>query len=80
MLREVSPVEVRGRVTGLVGLIVKAVLPEAWVGELCYIHNPRSDQPVMAVVGFDQTEALPAPLGDLANIGMASEVELTGSC
>ncbi|MBK8229752.1 MAG: type III secretion system ATPase SctN [Candidatus Eisenbacteria bacterium] len=81
VLREVSPVEVRGRVTGLVGLIVKAALPEAWVGELCYIHNPRSDQPVRAeVVGFDQNEALLMPLGDLANIGMASEVVPTGRC
>ncbi|MCA9756062.1 MAG: type III secretion system ATPase SctN [Candidatus Eisenbacteria bacterium] len=71
--------EVRGRVTGLVGIIVKAALPEAWVGELCYIKNPHSDELVRAeVVGFDRHEALLMPLGELANIGMASEVIPTG--
>lgn len=81
VLSGVSPVEVRGRVTGLIGLIVKAVLPEAWVGELCYIYNPRQEKPVKAeVVGFDRSEALLMPLGDAANIGMASEVVPTGNC
>ncbi len=81
LLGSVSSVQVRGRVTGLVGLIVKAVLPEAWVGEVCLIHNPRSQEPVKAeVVGFDKNEALLMPLGDLANIGMASEVAPTGAC
>lgn len=81
VLSGVSPVEVRGRVTGLVGLIVKAVLPEAWVGELCYIYNPSQEKPIRAeVVGFDRSEALLMPLGDLANIGMASEVVPTGHC
>lgn len=79
VLDRVSPMEVRGRVTGLVGIIVKAALPEAWVGELCYIKNPHSDELVRAeVVGFDRHEALLMPLGELANIGMASEVIPTG--
>lgn len=79
ILDRVSPVEVRGRVTGLVGIIVKAALPEAWVGELCYIKNPHSDTLIRAeVVGFDRHEALLMPLGELAHIGMASEVIPTG--
>ncbi len=79
ILDRVSPVEVRGRVTGLVGIVVKAALPEAWVGELCYIKNPHSEELVRAeVVGFDRNEALLMPLGDLAHIGMASEVIPTG--
>ena len=79
ILDRVSPVEVRGRVTGLVGIIVRAALPEAWVGELCYIKNPHSDALIRAeVVGFDRHEALLMPLGELAHIGMASEVIPTG--
>ena len=77
-LERTSPVEVRGRVTGLVGIIVKAVLPEAWVGELCYIQNPHGKRVKAEVVGFDRSEALLMPLGDLAHIGMASEVIPTG--
>lgn len=79
ILDEISPVEVRGRVTGLVGIIVKAVLPEAWVGELCFIKNPQQERLIQAeVVGFDRNEALLMPLGPLSHIGMASEVIPTG--
>ena len=77
-LERTSPVEVRGRVTGLVGIVIKAVLPEAWVGELCYIQNPHGKPLKAEVVGFDRNEALLMPLGDLAHIGMASEVIPTG--
>lgn len=77
-LDRTSPVEVRGRVTGLVGIVIKAVLPEAWVGELCYIQNPHGKRLKAEVVGFDRNEALLMPLGDLANIGMASEVIPSG--
>jgi flagellar protein export ATPase FliI len=75
----ISPVEVRGKVTGLVGLIVKAAVPEVWVGELCLINTPHSSQPVKAeVVGFRDSEVLLMPLGDLTNIGMNCEVIPTG--
>jgi len=73
------PRRLRGRVTGLTGLVVRATLPGAWVGEVCLLHNPRSSTPTKAeVVGFDGHEALLMPLGDLSHIGMASEVEPTG--
>jgi len=73
-LDEVSPFLVKGRVKEVVGLVVRASLPEASVGELCEIRNPRSRQPIKAeVVGFDDGDALLMPLGDLANIGPASE-------
>src|SRR3712207_5029154 len=74
-LDAMSPVEVRGRVKEVVGLVARATLPDTWIGELCEIRNPRSRQPVKAeVVGFQNGEALLMPLGDLANIGPASEV------
>src|SRR5262249_54786580 len=75
----IAPVEVRGRVTGLVGLIVKAAVPEVWVGELCLINSPHSAHPVKAeVVGFRDNEVMLMPLGDLHNIGMNCEVIPTG--
>lgn len=79
LLERKSSVEVRGRVTGLVGIVVKAMLPEAWVGELCHIRNPHAETTVRAeVVGFERNEALLMPLGELSQIGMASEVIPTG--
>jgi flagellar protein export ATPase FliI len=79
-LDTVSPVEVKGRVKEVIGLVVKATVPEAWVGELCLIYNPRSKVPVKAeVVGFQDGDVLLMPLGDLVNIGPQSEVVATGN-
>ncbi len=76
-----SSVQVRGKVKEVVGLVVKAVLPEAWIGEMCLIKSPRSAQPVKAeVVGFRDGDVLLMPLGELVNIGPHSEVIPTGNC
>ncbi len=76
-----SPVQVRGRVKEVIGLLVKAVVPETWIGEMCLIQNPRSPVPVKAeVVGFRDGDALLMPLGELVNVGPQSEVIPTGNC
>lgn len=80
-LERVNPVEHRGRVRGVTGLVVRASLPEAFIGEVCLIHNSRSTEPLRAeVVGFDEGDVLLMPLGDLANVGPASEVVPTRQC
>src|SRR6202000_3015464 len=80
-IERASPVQVRGRVKEVVGLVVRAVVPEAWIGEMCLIRNPRSAQPVKAeVVGFRDGDVLLMPLGELLNIGPHSEVIPTGNC
>ena len=74
-----SPVRVKGRVKDVVGLVIRAAVPEVWVGELCLIYNPRSTSPVKAeVVGFQHGDVLLMPLGELMNIGPQSEVVPTG--
>jgi len=76
-----TSVQVRGRVKEVVGLVVKAVVPEAWIGEMCLIRNPRSSAPVKAeVVGFKDGDVLLMPLGELVNVGPQSEVVPTGNC
>lgn len=80
-IERTSPVQVRGKVKEVVGLIVRAVLPEAWIGEMCLICNPRSSQPVKAeVVGFREGDVLLMPLGELVNVGPHSEVVSSGNC
>jgi type III secretion system H+-transporting two-sector ATPase len=80
-IERASTVEVKGRVTDVVGLIVRATVPQAFMGELCLIHNPRSRVPMKAeVVGFQSGEVLLMPIGDLADIGPQSEVTCTGDC
>ena len=76
-----TPVDVKGRVKEVIGLMVRATLPEAWVGELCLIYTGRSKVPVKAeVVGFQSGDVLLMPLGDLQNVGPTSEVASTGRC
>jgi type III secretion system H+-transporting two-sector ATPase len=80
-IEKACPVQVRGRVTEVIGLVVRAALPQAFMGELCLIHNPRSRVPVKAeVVGFQGGEVLLMPIGSLTNIGPQSEVVGTGDC
>ena len=80
-IEKVSSVEVRGRVKEVIGLIVKAVVPEAWIGEMCLIRNPGSATTVKAeVVGFKDGDVLLMPLGELTNIGPHSEVIPSGNC
>jgi flagellar protein export ATPase FliI len=78
---DASPVRIKGRVKEVIGLVVRASMPQAFVGELCLILNPRSRLPVKAeVVGFQDGDVLLMPIGDLTNIGSQSEVESTGNC
>ena len=74
-----SPVEIRGRVEQVVGTIIRAVVPNVKVGELCILRNPWEDWELRAeVVGFAKQVALLTPLGDLQGISPATEVIPTG--
>ena len=78
---QAATVDVKGRVKEVIGLVVRATVPETRIGELCYIYNSRSSAPVKAeVVGFQDGDVMLMPLGDLMNIGPSSEVQSTGQC
>ncbi|HEV2765787.1 MAG TPA: type III secretion system ATPase SctN [Pyrinomonadaceae bacterium] len=75
-----TPVEARGRVTELVGLLIRASVPGARVGELCLIQSPHRARELRAeVVGFRGSEAILMPLGDIHDIAMGAEVISTGA-
>jgi FliI/YscN family ATPase len=75
-----SPVEVRGRVTELVGLLIRAAVPGARVGEVCLIRSPHSARELRAeVVGFRGSEVILMPLGDIHDVSMGAEVVSTGA-
>src|SRR5690348_2448473 len=76
---QTSPVSSKGRVQEVIGLLVRAIVPEARVGELCLIRNSRSPAPVKAeVVGFQGGDVLLMALGEVVDIGPESEVVPTG--
>lgn len=73
-------VEVRGRVTELIGLLIRASVPGARVGEVCLIRSPRAARLLPAeVVGFRGGEVILMPLGDIHNVAMGAEVISTGT-
>lgn len=64
---------VHGRITEVVGMLIKAVVPQVKMGEVCMIK--RDGEPLMAeVIGFTKDEVFLSPLGEMSGIGPSSEV------
>lgn len=79
MVKEASLVRVRGRVTELTGLVIKAAVPGVRVGEVVLVKPRGRGVGVKAeVVGFQGDEVMLMPLGELSGIGPDSEVIPTG--
>lgn len=76
----ISSVGISGRVTELVGLLIKAAVPGARVGEVCLIRSPKRARVLRAeVVGFRGSEVILMPLGEVSDIAMGAEVVPTGA-
>jgi len=72
-LEEVELTTVHGRITEVIGMLIRAVVPQVKMGEVCLIK--REGEPLAAeVVGFTKDEVLLSPLGDMKGIGPSSEV------
>lgn len=65
--------QVMGRITEVVGMLIKAVVPQVRIGEVCLVK--REGEPLITeVVGFTQDQVLLSPLGEMTGIGPSSEV------
>ncbi|HRW57989.1 MAG TPA: flagellar protein export ATPase FliI [Chlamydiales bacterium] len=72
-LDELEISSVHGRITEIIGMLIRAIVPQVKMGEICIIK--RDGEPLFAeVVGFTKEEVLLSPLGDMAGIGPSSEV------
>ncbi|MEO1525000.1 MAG: type III secretion system ATPase SctN [Planctomycetota bacterium] len=79
-LDDVRPLNIKGKVTQVVGTIIKAVVPGVKVGELCILKNPWDDQweLLAEVVGISMEAALLTPLGEITGVSSSTEVIPTG--
>ena len=78
-LHDTPTLRIKGRVTQVIGTIIKAVVPTVKVGEVCILRNPGEDFEMKGeVVGFARDAALLTPLGDMYGISSATEVIPTG--
>jgi flagellum-specific ATP synthase len=74
-LKELEPIQVRGKVTNIVGLVVEGHGPGSAMGGMCEIYSKTRKDSIMAeVVGFRDKRVLLMPLGDLSGIGPGSMI------
>ena len=72
-------VDIRGRVTEVQGMIIKAAVPGVKIGELCELITPNDEKTGYAeVVGFQGHESVLSPLGEIMGISSTTEVIPTG--
>ncbi len=72
-------VDIRGRVTEVQGMIIKAAVAGAKIGELCELVTPGEEEVGYAeVVGFQGYDAILTPLGEMLGISSNTEVIPTG--
>ncbi len=73
-LEDVELTTVHGRITEAVGTLLKAVIPQVKMGEVCLIKREMQPPLVAEVVGFTKDEVFLSPLGEMSGIGPSSEV------
>ncbi len=72
-------VDIRGRVTEVQGMIIKAAVPGVKIGELCELVTPNDENKAYAeVVGFQGHETVLSPMGEIMGISSTTEVIPTG--
>lgn len=64
---------VNGRVTEVIGMLLKASIPGVKMGETCLVKRAGPSL-LTEVVGFTKEEVFLSPLGDIAGVGPSSEV------
>ncbi len=70
---ELELTTINGRITETVGMLIKAIVPNVKIGEVCLVK--RDGEPLRTeVVGFTREEVFLSPLGEMKGIGPSSEV------
>lgn len=73
-LEDLELTTVHGRITEVVGMLIKAVVPHVKMGEVCLIKRAEGEPLLAEVVGFTKDEVFLSPLGEMIGIGPSSEV------
>lgn len=72
-LEDINMTVVNGRITEIIGMLIKAIVPNVKIGEICLVK--RAGEPLRTeVVGFTREEVILSPLGEMTGVGPSSEV------
>jgi len=77
-LNATPSVKIRGRVKEVTGTVVKAIAPDARVGDVVQIQKSDGTIRLAEVVGFVDQLAVLMPLGSVEGIGPQAEITSTG--
>ena len=72
-LEDIELTTVHGRITEVVGMLIRAIVPNVKMGEVCLVKR-EGDPLITEVVGFTKDEVFLSPLGEMTGIGPSSEV------
>lgn len=73
-LENVQLATVNGRITEIVGMLIKAIVPQVKIGEICLVKRDGMEPLRCEVVGFTREEVFLSPLGEMTGVGPSSEV------
>ncbi|MCB1149697.1 MAG: FliI/YscN family ATPase, partial [Chlamydiia bacterium] len=73
-LEELQLTTVNGRITEVVGMLIRAIVPAVKIGEVCLVKREGGEPLRTEVVGFTADEVILSPLGEMTGIGPSSEV------
>ncbi len=73
-LENVELTAVHGRITEVVGMLIKAIVPRVKMGEVCMIKRDNGEPLLAEVAGFTKDEVFLSPLGEMSGISPSSEV------
>ncbi len=76
-LDDIKLTTVNGRITEVIGTLIKAVVPQVKIGEVCLVIREGYEPLQCEVVGFTRDEVLLSPLGEMHGIGPSCEVIAT---
>lgn len=79
LLNNLEVNQVNGRITQVVGLLIKAAIPHATMGEVCLVKRMHAPPLVCEVAGFTKDEVYLSPLGDMTGVSPSCEVIATGT-
>lgn len=77
-LSNFAPVEMRGRIQRVNGMLLQCRLPQARIGDLCRVEKTPGDSMLAEIIGFDQQDAVLSALGNLEGVRVGASVERLG--
>jgi flagellum-specific ATP synthase len=79
IIKGTNPFSVYGKVSEIIGLLVKGYNPETFIGEMCRIYPNGNNRTIGAeVVGFREEKVLLMPFGNLDSVGPGCRILSTG--